>query len=321
MNRFTVFLPAPSSKDLKLDVRRTWVVEEHVLDVPDQQGTNGVLDNDMEIDRKSQENKEKEKDHQQFVLLESSREQTPVAGDKEPIDSDGAFLFGQVLSKIYDGAVLSEHDLDEQYAFSQIDKLSKDSGECIIILILLWSHLLLKDAYEWSTSIGGAAVSTQASEVSLGGRQDVPPTSSYPQQTELGDTSMEEESLGNITRDSSDASIVRLPTFGIPMNRLASLRQMMQPRPLREMSGSAKVSVLAGILDIDGPAHVQIKKGVDAGLEVALLKILMGDEDGGICRLTAWRELAEEWAWVLSRGDVVLFRGEYSALFSKHFYV
>jgi hypothetical protein len=121
---------------------------------------------------------------------------------------------------------------------------------------------------------------------------------------------MDEESSGDVTRDSSDASIVLLPTFGIPINHLASLRHLMQLKSAREMYNSRKISVLAGILDIDGPDYVRIKKGADAGLEVALLKIAIGSEDGGICKVTVWRELAEEWGQLLNRGDIVLFRGE-----------
>ena len=120
---------------------------------------------------------------------------------------------------------------------------------------------------------------------------------------------MEEDSSADITRDSSDASIARLPTFRIPINRLASLKHLMQPQSLNRISQSTKVAVLAGILDLDGPDYIRIKKGVDAGQEVALLKIVIGDSEGGICKLTIWRELAEEWGGYLSRGDVVLFQG------------
>jgi hypothetical protein len=139
---------------------------------------------------------------------------------------------------------------------------------------------------------------------------EVPPTSSYPQPSESQNTSMDEESSGDATRDSSDASIVRLPTFGIPINHLASFKQLMQPNSVHEISNSKKISVLAGILDIAGPDYIRIRKGVDAGLEVALLKIVIGDEDGGICKVTVWRDLAEEWGQLLNRSDVVLFRGE-----------
>jgi hypothetical protein len=139
---------------------------------------------------------------------------------------------------------------------------------------------------------------------------EVPPTSSPPRPSGSQNTSMDEESSGDATRDSSDASIVRLPTFGIPINQLASFKQLMQPNSAHEISNSKKISVLTGILDIAGPDYIRIKKGVDAGLEVALLKIVIGDEDGGICKVTVWRDLAEEWGQLLNRSDVVLFRGE-----------
>lgn len=74
-----------------------------------------------------------------------------------------------------------------------------------------------------------------------------------------------------------------------------------------------KVNLLVAIMEVEGPDTIHIKKGPDSGKEVSILKIIVGDEDGGVCRLTAWREVAEQWggsyantpAPSLKRGDVV----------------
>lgn len=57
---------------------------------------------------------------------------------------------------------------------------------------------------------------------------------------------------------------------------------------------------------------VKIKNGRDAGKEVAILRMIVGDEEGRVGKLTAWREVAEMWgfgsetATAVKRGDVVL---------------
>lgn len=76
-----------------------------------------------------------------------------------------------------------------------------------------------------------------------------------------------------------------------------------------------KVNLLAAVLEAEGPDTIRIKKGPDAGKEVSLLKIVIGDEEGQVCRLTAWREVAERWGGSypdetsLQRGDVVYLQG------------
>ncbi|KAI0644736.1 hypothetical protein C8Q79DRAFT_793019 [Trametes meyenii] len=98
----------------------------------------------------------------------------------------------------------------------------------------------------------------------------------------------------------SDASsIAQFPAFHFSLHALTPLAAMIthaQAARARQMpKASHKVSVLAAVLEVDGPGTVRIKKGPDAGKEVSLLKLIIGDESGGICKLTAWREIAEAW--------------------------
>jgi hypothetical protein len=77
------------------------------------------------------------------------------------------------------------------------------------------------------------------------------------------------------------------------------------------LKGSRKINVLLAALEVEGPDAIRIKKGVDAGKEVSLLKMVLGDEDGNICKLTAWREVAESWGGAklapgAKRGDILL---------------
>jgi hypothetical protein len=128
MSRYTLFLPAPSSSDLKRDVSRTWVVEEHGLDIPDYNPGAHSSNPDMEIDERSLEdtgNRDCQERHPSTAPLKSL--ETPGTREESMGDAS-APLFSQSLSKLYDGAVLRDDDLDEEYAFSQLDEISRDSG-------------------------------------------------------------------------------------------------------------------------------------------------------------------------------------------------
>jgi hypothetical protein len=130
MSRYTVFLPAPSFSDLKRDVRRTWVVKEHDLDIPDHNPGTHLSNPDMEIDEislKDAGERASLERHSSTTPLKSLK--TPGMREEESMGDASALLFSQPLSNLYDGAVLRDDDLDEQYAFSQLDEISRDSGE------------------------------------------------------------------------------------------------------------------------------------------------------------------------------------------------
>ncbi|KAJ3550907.1 hypothetical protein NMY22_g136 [Coprinellus aureogranulatus] len=114
----------------------------------------------------------------------------------------------------------------------------------------------------------------------------------------------------------SDASsIARFPTFHFNIHALSSLSQLTkvpnaQGRLVSATVKGRKVNLLLAILEVDGPETITIRNGKDAGKKVGLLKLILGDQEGSVCKLTAWREVAEEWGGVgkglgCKRGDVV----------------
>ncbi|EGN95781.1 hypothetical protein SERLA73DRAFT_76843 [Serpula lacrymans var. lacrymans S7.3] len=115
--------------------------------------------------------------------------------------------------------------------------------------------------------------------------------------------------------DYSDASsIARFPSFQFSLHTVISLSSLHAYS--KAGKGSQKVCVLLAVLEVEGPDTIRIKKGSDAGKEVSILKILFGDEDGNVCKLTAWREIAETWggngtAPALKRGDVAYIKGKF----------
>lgn len=114
----------------------------------------------------------------------------------------------------------------------------------------------------------------------------------------------QEEETQEISAYSSDASsIIRFPSFTFDLHTLLKLAKV------SKTPAYSKASVLAAVLEIEGPDVIHIKKGLDAGKEVSLLKMILGDDEGSVCKLTAWREIAECWgaedASGIKRGDVV----------------
>lgn len=64
-------------------------------------------------------------------------------------------------------------------------------------------------------------------------------------------------------------------------------------------------------MEVEGPDMVRMKKGPESGQEISVLKMILGDESGTVCKLTAWRGVADTWGDSTSttsvkRGDIVL---------------
>ena len=123
--------------------------------------------------------------------------------------------------------------------------------------------------------------------------------------------------------DYSDASsIANFPVFHFNLHNVCTIASLAHPtqetQPRVSSKLSRKVNLLVAILEIEGPETIRIKKGLDAGTEVTLLKFIVGDETGAICRLSAWREVAEDWAGLdpasktpqAKKGDIVFLESE-----------
>jgi hypothetical protein len=66
---------------------------------------------------------------------------------------------------------------------------------------------------------------------------------------------------------------------------------------------------LAAVLEVEGPDTITIKKGMDTEKHISLLKMIFGDEEGDVCKLTAWRDVADSWGGYLTapavkKGDI-----------------
>jgi hypothetical protein len=83
--------------------------------------------------------------------------------------------------------------------------------------------------------------------------------------------------------------------------------------------GALQVNVLMAVLEVEGPDAVTIRKGQHAGNQASILKMILGDGDENILKLTVWRDVAEMWGIgtdaqpPIRRGDIVLFQSPSSA--------
>ncbi|PBK92948.1 hypothetical protein ARMGADRAFT_1102434, partial [Armillaria gallica] len=100
------------------------------------------------------------------------------------------------------------------------------------------------------------------------------------------------------THYSDTSSIARFPTFHFNLHTLGTLNGL--------RGGSRKMNFLLVVLEVDGPDTIRTKKGP----EISILKMILGDDEGNMCKLTAWREVADVWGGMtgsvrVKRGDIV----------------
>ncbi|KAG6331044.1 hypothetical protein ID866_8044 [Astraeus odoratus] len=119
---------------------------------------------------------------------------------------------------------------------------------------------------------------------------------------------------------SSSSAIAHFPNFQFSLHTITSLSSIFDAaKSFARQQGSARlrrVNILVVILETEGPDTIKLKNGQDAGKEVSIFKMILGDEEGSVCRLTAWRDTADVWGGygagpdpppAMKRGDVVYF--------------
>ena len=123
------------------------------------------------------------------------------------------------------------------------------------------------------------------------------------------------QETGTSLEYSEDSSIARFPNFQFSLHKVTLLSSLYLLA--KTSKGSRKVSVLLAALEVQGPDTVRVKKGPDAGHEVSILKLILGDDQGSVCKLTAWRDTADAWGGLgpspgLTRGDILYFESTLS---------
>lgn len=130
-----------------------------------------------------------------------------------------------------------------------------------------------------------------------------------------------EETQETTSHEYSDtSSIGRFPHFSFNPRALRLVKALLEMAKSSRTKGTLKVNVLMAVLEVEGPDAVTIRKGQHAGNQVSILKMILGDGDGNVLKLTAWREVAETWGIgtnaqpPIRRGDIVLFQSTSSSL-------
>ena len=130
----------------------------------------------------------------------------------------------------------------------------------------------------------------------------------------LQESTMEETQETSSHEYSDTSSIGRFPHFSFNLHTLRLVKALVDMAKASRAKGTLKVNVLMAGLEVEGPDTVTIRKGPHAGSQVSILKMILGDGDGNVFKLTAWRDVAEMWGIgtdtqpSIRRGDIVLFR-------------
>ena len=117
-----------------------------------------------------------------------------------------------------------------------------------------------------------------------------------------------QESEETMTYNYSDASSIgRFPSFNFSPHSLTSLSTLSVLS--KSGRGSRKVAILVAVLEVDGPDTITIKNGAEAGKQISMLKMILGDEEGNVSKLVAWRDIADVWGGntaypAVKRGDI-----------------
>lgn len=112
--------------------------------------------------------------------------------------------------------------------------------------------------------------------------------------------------------DTGGDSIGRFPTFHFSLHRLSSLGALLSAPVTRREKRLA--CLLVAVLEVDGPTMITTK----AGVEMGLLKLIIGDEKGAVAKVVVWRETALQWGGgedrmgdgAVRKGDVVFLESE-----------
>lgn len=100
-----------------------------------------------------------------------------------------------------------------------------------------------------------------------------------------------DESMEHSYDRSSSSSVVVFPSLVINLHALSTLSDL----SAKKSATAQKFSILVAILEIDGPSSVTIRKGAGRGSEVSVLKLVVSDDSASIFKLTAWRDVADNW--------------------------
>lgn len=164
---------------------------------------------------------------------------------------------------------------------------------------------------ELSFLVNTQSPSPKPTRLSLATQQECP-TQSQPESQSFGPHSL-------------TSSIARFPSFHFNLHSVASLSSLSAQACTYNRTNkgklTCKVNLLLAVLEVDGPDTIKIKTGTDAGKDVCILKMILGDEEGEVCKLTAWRDVAEEWSGCgnavgVKMGDIVYIESVYAYFFS-----
>ncbi|KZO93911.1 hypothetical protein CALVIDRAFT_600387 [Calocera viscosa TUFC12733] len=214
------------------------------------------------------------------------------SGDEESLLPPASYLAAHTrlsqLTDLYRGAIFSIPDTGQGGE-------GEENGESVELVLGSRSREdTSRDTSDVSRALSGWETTHRS--LSVSGLQ---PT---PAQHTLSRSLLTDSSLASNT---SSRSIARLPTYHLNPHLLTPLTLL--PSLASSPHAPPRITILAGVLEVRGPEQIRLKQGREAGREMGMLRLVVGDE-GRVCGVTAWRGCASwgEGERAVRRGDVVL---------------
>ncbi|PSS06872.1 hypothetical protein PHLCEN_2v3530 [Hermanssonia centrifuga] len=233
------------------------------------------------------------------------------------------------ISRLYENIIFdglgSEEEKECEEPSRDVERRPDTQGKILFMYCQAAVHSLMHGAAtpEQSTLISWPPTGRDVEESHIEGGRDISflrPTASL---SRLRSQFQTQDTQETGSYDYSDASSIgHFPVFHFTLHNLTSLSTLQNKNgrnPVQRFqpnTSSPKLTVLAAVLEIEGPDTIRIKKGTDAGKDVSISKLIIGDDEGMVGKLTAWRDVAERWGGCypdrdspsIKRGDVVLFQ-------------
>ncbi|EIN06963.1 hypothetical protein PUNSTDRAFT_144558 [Punctularia strigosozonata HHB-11173 SS5] len=174
-------------------------------------------------------------------------------------------------------------------------------------------QLALEEAEDGATAITWLPTEDQDNQVTKGDASILEPSIHHRARSFLDETgyTYDTGSYARSGNHSDESSIALFPVFAFNPHALVNMGSLHPTESLSRLN-ARRVSFLVAVFEVEGPETIRVKKGVDAGKEVSVLKLCIGDDGGPVAKMVAWREVADTWGGnteelAVKKGDIVLF--------------
>ncbi|KAG8883464.1 hypothetical protein FRB97_006592 [Tulasnella sp. 331] len=259
-------------------------------------------------------------------FLSGLREGGGGGGEEDVLPHETFVAASQRLSKLYENIIFPDLSVEEEGLNDGLNDVSRaSSNESSVIgwdptdpdnlRACVPSQLDFVATHDDSQLNANETFIRPSGETNLA-RSHISRTTSTGTQLESQISAFSEEP--SYEEDSGGDSIGRFPTFHFSLHRLFPLSSLLKHTVSRREKNL--VCLLVAVLEIEGPTTITTK----AGVEIGLLKLIVGDELGAVAKIVCWRETAMKWGGgedrmgegAVRKGDVVFLEKDVAVTYT-----